>query len=78
MRKCKIDFQNGNETVHNIKKKLKAAKISSYQSKLYCLRILVDEENKRCNDISNEIRSSNWFCVIPMKEYNYIINKQEF
>ena len=72
------DFQNGNESVINIKKKLQAAKISSYQTKLDCLRISIDEKNKRCNVISNEIRSSNWLCVIPMKECNYVINKQKF
>ena len=37
----------------------------------------MDKKNKRCNIISNEIKSSNWLTVIPMKEYNCILNKQE-
>ena len=28
-----------------------------------------------CNEISNEIRLSNWLDVIPMKEYSYIFKQ---
>ena len=32
---------------------------------------------KRCNDILNETGSSNWLIVIPMREFNYVLNKQQ-
>ena len=38
----------------------------------------MDEKNKRCNEISNKIESSNWLSVTPMKEYNYKLNKEQF
>ena len=73
------DFQNNNEDVNKTKKKLKAAKILSYKTKLDSLRISMDVNNKRCNEIPNEIGSSNLLSVIiPMKKYNYTLNKQQF
>ena len=38
----------------------------------------MNEKMKRCNDISNETGSSNWLSVIPMREFNYVLNKQQF
>ena len=32
---------------------------------------------KLCNNISNETGSSNWLSVIPMREFNYVLNKQK-
>ena len=61
------EFQNENENIDNIKKKLKAAKILSYKTEMDSLRISLDEENNRCNEISNEIGTSNWLSVIFMK-----------
>ena len=42
------------------------------------LRNSMNEKIKRCNDISNETGSSNWLSVIPMREFNYVLNKQKF
>ena len=38
----------------------------------------MNEKMKRCNGISNETGSSNWLSVIPMREFNYLLNKQQF
>ena len=38
----------------------------------------MNEKTKRSNDISNETESSNWLSVIPMREFNYLLNKQQF
>ena len=61
------EFQNENENIDNIKKKLKAAKILSYKTEIDSLQISLDEENIRCNEISNKIGTSNWLSVIFMK-----------
>ena len=53
-----------------LRKKPEAAKTLSNKTKLDCLHIWMDEKNKRCNELSNEIGSSNWLSVIPMREYN--------
>ena len=37
----------------------------------------MEEKEKRCNEISNEIRSSYWANTISMKEYNYTLNKHQ-
>ena len=36
----------------------------------------MNEKMKCCNDISNEAGSSNWLSVIPMREFNYVLNNQ--
>ena len=61
------EFQNENENIDNIKKKLKAAKILSYKTEMDSLQISLDEENIRCNEISNKVGTSNWLSVIFMK-----------
>ena len=38
----------------------------------------MNEKMKRCNDISNETGSSNWLSVVPMRESNYVLKKQQF
>ena len=66
-----INYKNAN----NIKRRLKAAKISSYETKLDSLRFSVKQKkNNRRNEISNKIGSSNWVSVITMKEYNYTLS----
>ena len=37
----------------------------------------MNEKMKR-NDISNETGSSNWLSVVPMREFNYVLRKQQF
>ena len=61
------EFQNENENIDNIKKKRKAAKILSYKTEMDSLQISLDEENIRCNEISNKVGTSNWLSVIFMK-----------
>ena len=57
------EFQNNNEYTNDIKKKLKAGKISPYRTKLDSLRIPIDEKIKRSNAISNENATSNYLSV---------------
>ena len=38
----------------------------------------MNEKIKRCNNISNKTGSSNWLSVIPMRKFNYILNKHQF
>ena len=38
----------------------------------------MNKKMKHCNNISNETRSSNWLSVIPMRQFNYVLNKQQF
>ena len=72
------DFQIDSEKTKTIKNELKRRKISNYKNKLEELRNSMNEKMKRCNDISNETGSSNWLSVIPMREFNYVLNKQQF
>ena len=50
----------------------------NYENKLEGLRNSMNEKMKRYNDILNETGSSNWLSVIPMREFNYVLNKQQF
>ena len=72
------DFQIDSEKTKTIKNELKRRKISNYKIKLEELRNSMNEKMKRCNDISNETESSNWLSVMPMREFNYVSNKQQF
>ena len=72
------DFQIDSEKTKTIKNELKRRKMSNYKNKLEELRNSMNEKMKRCNDISNETGSSNWLNVIPMREFNYVLNKQQF
>ena len=57
------EFQNNNKYTNDIKKKLKAGKISPYRPKLDSLRIPIDEKIKRSNAISNENATSDYLSV---------------
>ena len=72
------DFQIDSEKTKTIKNELKRRKISNYKIKLEELRNSMNEKMKLCNNISNEIGSSNWLSMIPMHEFNYVLNKQQF
>ena len=72
------DFQIDIQKTKTIKNELKRRKISNYKIKLEELRNSINKKMKRCNDISNETGSSNWLSVIPMREFNYVLNKQQF
>ena len=72
------DFQIDSEKTKTIKNELKRRKIANYKNKLEELRNSMNEKMKRCNDISNETGSSNWLSVIPMLEFNNVLNKQQF
>ena len=65
-----------NEKTKTIKNELKTRKI--IKTKLKELRNSMDEKMTRCNNISNETGSSNWLSVIPMRECNYVLNKEQF
>ena len=69
------DFQIDSEKTKTIKNKLKTWKISNYKIKLEGLRSSMNEKMKSCNDIMNKTGSSNWISVIPMREFNYVLNK---
>ena len=68
------DFQIDCDKTKTIKNELKRRIISNYKNKLEELRNSKNEKMKRCNDISNETGSSNWLSVIPMREFNYVLN----
>ena len=70
-------FQIDSEKTKTIKNELKTRKLSNYKIKLEELRNSMNEKRKRCNDISKETGSSNWLSVIPMREFNYALNKQQ-
>ena len=72
------DFQIDIQKTKTIKNELKRRKNSNYKIKLEELRNSINKKMKRCNDISNETGSSNWLSVIPMREFNYVLNKQQF
>ena len=38
----------------------------------------MNKKMKHCYDISNETGSLNWLSVIPMREFNFVLNKQQF
>ena len=71
------DFQIDNEKTKTIENELKRRKNSNDKIKLEELRNSMNEKIKR-NGISNETGSLNWLRVIPMHEFNYVLNKQQF
>ena len=71
-------FQIDSEKTKTIKNELKRRKISNYKIKLEELRNSMNEKMKLCNNISSETGSSNWLSMIPMHEFNYVLNKQQF
>ena len=71
------DFQIDSEKTKTIKNESKRRKISNYKIKLEELMNSMNEKMKR-NDISNETGSSNWLSVVPMREFNYVLRKQQF
>ena len=71
------DFQIDSEKTKTIKNESKRRKISNYKIKLEELMNSMNEKMKR-NDISNETGSSNWPSVVPMREFNYVLRKQQF
>ena len=38
----------------------------------------MNEKQKRQNEIIQETGSSNWLTTLPLLEFNYVLNKQEF
>ena len=71
------DFQIDSEKTKTIKNELKTRKISNYKIKLEELRNFMNDKMKR-DHISNEKGSSNWLSVMPMHEFKYVLNKQQF
>ena len=69
------DFQIDSEKTKTMKNELKRRKISNYKIKLEEVRNSMNEKMKR-NDTSNKTGSSNWLSVIPLREFNYVLNKQ--
>ena len=70
------NFQVDSEKTKTIKNDFKRRKFPNYKIKLGELRNSMNEKMKGCNDISNETGSSNWLSMIPMREFNYLLNKQ--
>ena len=71
------DFPIDSEKTKTIKNESKRRKISNYKIKLEELMNSMNEKMKR-NDISNETGSSNWLSVVPIREFNYVLRKQQF
>ena len=71
------DFQVNSEKTKTIKNEFKTRKISNYMITLEGLRNSMNEKMKR-NNIPNKTGLSNWLSVIPMCEFNYVLNKQQF
>ena len=71
------DFQVNSEKTKTIKNEFKARKISNYMITLEGLRNSMNEKMKP-NNIPNKTVLSNWLSVIPMCEFNYVLNKQQF
>ena len=74
----KKDFQIDNEKTKAIKNELKTKKILNYKIKLGQMKNSMKEKIRRCNNISNQTGPSNWLSEIPMREINYVLNKQQF
>lgn len=49
-----------------------------HQKKLYEIAANMGEKSKQCIDVIHETGTSNWLSVLPIKEYNYVLNKQKF
>ena len=71
-------FEINTEEIKKSKNKLKSEKNIIYQKKLNEATANVDEQSTRCIDAIWEAISSNWLGVVPVKEYNYLLNKQHF
>ena len=71
-------FQINNEEIKKTKKKIKTDKQTNYQNKLEELASNMNEQCKRNIEIIRETGSSNWLSVVPIKEYTYTLNKQQF
>ena len=70
------NFQVDSEKTKTIKNGFKRRKFSNYKITLEELRNSKNEKMKGCKDISNETESSNWLSMTPMREFNYLWNKE--
>ena len=49
-----------------------------YENKLLQLREVMSVQEKRLNDANRETGSNNWITTLPVKEFSYNLNKEEF
>ena len=67
-----------NNKTQNVKNKIKATKQQRYKIDLDTIRLNLNEEQKRLNDLNVEQGASSWLTTLPIKEKGYILNKQLF
>jgi hypothetical protein len=74
----KKNFNMTKEELSTIKNEMKKARKDRNTNKLSHLRHNMSDKQRRQNDILQESASSNWLTTIPLSEFQYELNKQEF
>jgi hypothetical protein len=72
------EYDIDTKKIKEVKYSIKNTKRKSHEEKIEILKEKVDEKGKRSIELSMEIGASNWLHVLPLKEYNYNLNKQQF
>ena len=71
-------YDPAKEEIKTIKNNIKKTKSTSAKKQLSDLREKFDEKQKRQNDIAQEVGCSNWLTSLPLREFDYTLNKQQF
>ena len=71
-------FQINTEEIKKSKNNLISDKNIIYQKKLNEVTANMDGQSKRCTDIIRVAGFPNWLSAVPIKEYSYVLNKQQF
>jgi hypothetical protein len=69
--------ENGNE-LHEIKQSIRAERASFYKDKQEKLLSEVSEQGKLMINLASEKGASSWLTALPLKDFGYVLNKQQF
>ena len=72
------DVNEGDDNEQTTKQKVKTERNNLYETLLDQLRDEMNHQEKRQNEANREAGSYNWLTTLPLKEYDYNLNKEEF
>ena len=76
--KQKLKYNENMDDLHKIKNDIKHNKQERFKTILEPLRIDMNEQQKRINNINQEKGVSNWLTILPLVEHGFDFNKQQF
>ena len=75
---CDVIVQKTEDREQFTKQKIKAERSKRYQQQLDEIRLRMSADQKRQNEAIQESGSYNWLTTLPIKEFGYDLNKEQF